>query len=92
VTLRCFPPRSTTWWSSRSRNRYGAFLAPHAIRALLVAASGDRLLNRVDLDVYFAQLDASAEERFWKSFVWLLRRRVSLAHRVQQLRRAGMLR
>jgi hypothetical protein len=75
-----------------SRDRYAAVLAPRAIRALIVAASGDRLLNRVDLDAYFAQLDEASERGFLKAVVWLLRRRVPLAHRVRQLRRAGLLR
>jgi hypothetical protein len=74
-----------------SRDRYGAWLAPHAVRALIVAASGDRLRSRVDLVAYFAQLDEGAEKGFWTSVVWLFRRRVPLAHRVQQLRRAGLL-
>jgi len=74
-----------------SCDRYGALLAPRATRALIVAACGDRMQKRVDLDAYFAQLDERAEEGFWDSIVWLFRRRVPLAHRVRELRRAGLL-
>jgi hypothetical protein len=74
-----------------SRDRYGAVLAPRAIRALIVVACGDRLGERVNLNGYFAQLDEGSEKGFWAVAVWLLTRRVPLAHRVQQLRRAGLL-
>jgi hypothetical protein len=74
-----------------SRDRYGAVLALRALRALLVTASGDRLLHRIDVEAYFAQLDEEPEEGVWNSIVWLLRKRVPLAHRVEQLRRAGLL-
>jgi hypothetical protein len=74
-----------------SRDRYGAVLATRALRALLVTASGDRLLNQIDVDAYFAQLDQGAEGGFWNSIIWLFRKRVPLAHRVEQLRRAGLL-
>jgi hypothetical protein len=74
-----------------SRDRYGAVLAPRALRAHMVTASGDRLLKRIDVDAYFAQLDQGAEGGFWNSIIWLLRKRVPLAHRVEQLRRAGLL-
>ena len=74
-----------------SRDRYGAVLAPRALRALMVTASGDRLLNRIDVDAYFAQLDQGAEGGVWNSIIWLIRKRVPLAHRVEQLRRAGLL-
>ena len=75
-----------------SRDRYGAVLAPRALRALLVTASGDRLLHRIDVEAYFAQLDQETEGGVWNSIIWLLRKRVPLAHRVEQLRRAGLLR
>jgi hypothetical protein len=75
-----------------SRDRYGALLAPRSFRALIVAASGDRLRNRVDLEAYFAQLDEERDSAgFLASLVWVFKRRVPLAHRVQELRRAGML-
>ena len=74
-----------------SRDRFGAVLAPRAIHALIVETVGDRLRNQVDLDAYFAQLDDEAESALWSSLVWLFRARVPLAHRVRQLRRAGLL-
>ena len=74
-----------------SRDRYAAFLAPRAMSAMIAFATGDRLMRRVDLDAYYAQLDEGAEGGIWNSVVWLLRKRVPLAHRVQQLRRAGLL-
>ena len=75
-----------------SRDRYGAFLAPRSFRALIVAASGDRLRDRVDFKTYLAQLDRDAESEGLVAWtVWLLKKRVPLAHRVRELRRAGML-
>jgi hypothetical protein len=74
-----------------SRDRYGAYLAPRATRALLVPASSDQLLNRVDVDAYFADVDANVEDDIWARIIWLFMKRVPLAHRVLQLRRAGML-
>lgn len=74
-----------------SRDRYGAYLAPRAARALLVGASSDQLLNDVDVDGYFAELDASADDDVWSRIIWLFSMRVPLAQRVRQLRRAGML-
>jgi hypothetical protein len=74
-----------------SCDRYGAFLAPRAIRAVIVAASGDRLRNRVDLDAYLAQLDEESETGWWASLIRLFIKRVPLAYRVQELRRAGLL-
>jgi len=76
-----------------SRDRYGAFLAPRSFRAMIVAASGDRLRDRVDLETYFAQLDEETDSSgLLSSIIWLFKKRVPLAHRVQELRRAGMLR
>jgi hypothetical protein len=74
-----------------SCDRCGALLAPRAIRAVIVAATGDRLRNRVNLDAYLAQLDESAEKGFWPSLVWLISKKVPLANRVRELRRAGLL-
>jgi hypothetical protein len=74
-----------------SRDRYGAFLAPRSFRALIVAASGDRLRNRVDLAAFFAQLDEERSSGLIASVLWLFKRRVPLAYRVQELRRAGLL-
>ncbi len=74
-----------------SCDRFGAFLAPRAIRALIVAAAGDRLRNRVDLDAYFAQIDEKADSGPWATLVRLMRPSVPLSYRVRELRRAGML-
>lgn len=74
-----------------SRDRYGALLAPRAIRALIVVASGDRLRNEVNLDMYLKQLDEIKEHGFWISAIWPLRKTVPLAYRVRELRRANML-
>jgi hypothetical protein len=74
-----------------SCDRYGALLAPRAIRAVLVAATGDRLRNRVNLNAYLIQLDQHAEATLWTSMIRLISKRVPLAHRVRELRRAGLL-
>jgi hypothetical protein len=74
-----------------SCDRYGAFLAPCALRALLYEATGERLRNRVNPDVYFAQLDRARAPRFWASVLPLLRVKLPLAYRVRELRRAGLL-
>jgi hypothetical protein len=75
-----------------SCDRYGAFLAPHALRALLCEATGDRLRNRVDPNEYFAQLDRTRTSRLWASLLPLVRVKLPLAYRVRELRRAGLLR
>jgi len=74
-----------------SRDRYGAFLAPRSFRALIVVAAGDRLRNRVDLETFVAQLDEERSSGLIASVLWLFKRRVPLAYRVQELRRAGLL-
>lgn len=74
-----------------SCDRYGAFLAPCALRALLAEASGERLRSRVDADAYFRQLDGTAPLGRWRSIMLLIRARVPLAYRVRELRRAGLL-
>jgi hypothetical protein len=74
-----------------SRDRYGAFLAPRSFRALIVAAAGDRLRNRVNLPLFLAQLDEERSSGLIASVLWLFKRRVPLAYRIQQLRRAGLL-
>jgi hypothetical protein len=61
-------------------------------RALIAASSGDRLRDRVDLEAYFTQLDEERDsEGLVCAVIWLFKKRVPLAHRVQELRRAGML-
>jgi hypothetical protein len=74
-----------------SCDRYGAFLAPRAIRAVIVAATGDRLRDLVNLDAYLAQLDEGVPEGWLTALLGLTRKRVPLAHRVLELRRAGLL-
>lgn len=74
-----------------SCDRYGALLAPRAIRAVIVAATGDRLQSRFNLDAYLAQLDESVEKGISVSMIRLVSKRVPLARRVQELRRAGLL-
>jgi hypothetical protein len=74
-----------------SRDRYGAFLAPRSFRALIVASSGDRLRDRVDLEAFLRQLDEERETGVAAFVIWLFKRRVPLAYRVQELRRAGLL-
>jgi len=83
-------PLQTIW--TYSCDRYGATLAPRAIRGLIVAATGDLLRDRVDIDAYIAQIEEGADRGFWPVVIGLLRTRVPLAHRVQELRRAGLLR
>jgi hypothetical protein len=74
-----------------SCDRYGAFLAPCALRALLSKASGERLRSRVNADAYFRQLDRAAKPGLLWSLLPLLRMKIPLAHRVRELRRAGLL-
>jgi len=74
-----------------SCDRYGAFLAPRAIRAVIVAATGDQLRNHVNLDAYLAQLDEGMPKGWLTSLLGLTRKRVPLANRVLELRRAGLL-
>ncbi len=74
-----------------SCDRYGAFLAPRAIRAVIVVATGDRLRNLVNLDAYFAQLDEGVPKGWLTILLGLTRKRVPLADRVLELRRAGLL-
>jgi hypothetical protein len=74
-----------------SCDRYGAFLAPRAIRAVIVAATGDRLRDLVNLDAYLAQLDEGTPRGFLALVLGLTRNRVPLANRVLELRRAGLL-
>jgi Zn-dependent protease with chaperone function len=74
-----------------SCDRYGAFLAPSAIRAVIVVATGDRLRDHVSLDAYLAQLDEGIAEGWVTRLLGLTRKRVPLAHRVLELRRAGLL-
>jgi len=80
----------TQFWTY-SCDRYGAFLAPRAIRAVIVAATGDRLRNRVNLDEYLAQLDEGIPKGWLTRLLGLTRKRVPLANRVLELRRAGLL-
>lgn len=76
-----------------SRDRYGAFLAPSALRALVAVASGDRLLSRVNMEVYLAQVVEARESRGPVALVGrLLKKKVPLALRIRELRDAGILR
>jgi hypothetical protein len=75
-----------------SRDRYGAYLAPSSLRAMIVEAAGDPLYLHVDPESYLSQLDEEVKaSRAFDSIVWLFLKRVPLAHRVMELRRAGML-
>lgn len=74
-----------------SCDRYGAFLAPRAIRAVIVAATGDQLRNHVNLDAYLSQIDEEISGGWLALVLGLTRKRVPLAHRVLELRRAGLL-
>ncbi len=74
-----------------SCDRYGAFLAPCALRALLGQASGERLRSRVNPDAYFRQLDRAAQPGRLRSLLLLIRAEIPLAYRVRELRRAGLL-
>jgi len=74
-----------------SCDRYGAFLAPRAIRAVIVAATGDQLHNLVNFDAYLAQLDEGISKGWLTSLLGLTRKRVPLANRILELRRAGLL-
>ena len=74
-----------------SCDRYGAFLAPCALRALLSEASGERLRSRVNADAYFRQLDRAAQPGLLRTLLLLVRMKIPLAYRVRELRRAGLL-
>jgi hypothetical protein len=74
-----------------SCDRYGAFLAPCALTALLSEASGERLRSRVNADAYFRQLDRTTKRGLLWSLLPLVRMKIPLAHRVRELRRAGLL-
>ena len=74
-----------------SRDRYGAYLAPCALRALIVASSGDRLLNRVDTAALLAHIDAMGSPTLWGTLVRLQRKRVPLSAQYRELRRSGLL-
>lgn len=74
-----------------SCDRYGAFLAPCALRALLAQASGERLRNRVNPDAYFTQLDrALPPGRLW-TWLPLIKQKIPLAYRLRELRHSGLL-
>lgn len=75
-----------------SRDRYGAFLAPHALRALIVMVAGDRLLDRVDVESFVAQVDTTVDMGFVASMERLFNKKVPLGLRVRELRRVGILR
>ncbi len=74
-----------------SRDRYGAFLAPSALRALMSEATGERLRARVNPDAYFTQLERTPRPGFWTFLYSLFRPKLPLTFRVRELRRAGLL-
>lgn len=71
-----------------SHDRYGAALAPDAVRGLIVVASGRHMLSHVDVEEYLSQ---AREVTGWRSRLAQLSRGTPfVAMRIQALDRAGM--
>lgn len=70
-----------------SRDRYGATLAPTGFRGLLINAIGRRLMDRVDLDDFFAQMRSYGG--FWSGLNIFFEAKPQVFSRLRRLRRAG---
>lgn len=70
-----------------SRDRYGAALSPTGFRGLLINAVGRRLMDRVDIEDYFAQ--ARRYGGFWSQLNVFFEGKPQVFTRLQQLRAAG---
>jgi hypothetical protein len=70
-----------------SRDRYGATLAPTGFRGLLINAIGRRLMDRVDLDDFFAQMRSYGG--FWSGLNVFFEAQPQVLSRLRRLRRAG---
>jgi hypothetical protein len=74
-----------------SCDRYGAYLAPRALPALICEATGERLRNDVDPIEYFSAVERARRSGFWALVIPLLRLKLPLTYRIRELRRAGLL-
>jgi hypothetical protein len=74
-----------------SCDRYGAFLAPRALLALICEATGERLRNRVDPIEYLTEVERARRSGFWALVIPMVRLKLPLTYRVRELRRAGFL-
>jgi hypothetical protein len=72
-----------------SCDRYGAFLAPNGVRGLIIAASGRRLLQNVNVEDYIKQ--AAARDDFWSRLASNLSPKPPVLHRLKALYNAGLL-
>jgi hypothetical protein len=74
-----------------SCDRYGAYLAPGALPALICEATGERLRNNVDPIEYFTEVERARRSGFWALVVPMIRLKLPLTYRIRELRRAGLL-
>lgn len=72
-----------------SCDRYGAFLAPNGVRGLIVAASGRRLLQNVNVEDYIKQ--AAARDDFWSRLASDLTPKPPILYRLRALYDASLL-
>jgi hypothetical protein len=72
-----------------SRDRYGAHLTPYAVTALLVQASGRRVLRQVDQEVWVRQ--ALERKGFWELIADRVDDKPDATARVRELYKAGFL-
>jgi hypothetical protein len=72
-----------------SCDRYGAFLAPNGVRGLILAASGRRLLQSVNVQEYIKQ--AAARYNLWSRLASNLTPRPPILYRLKALYDAGLL-
>jgi len=70
-----------------SRDRYGATLSPTGFRGLLINAIGRRLMDRVDIDDFFAQMRSYGG--FWSGLNIFFEAKPQVFSRLRRLRRAG---
>ncbi|HVR45438.1 MAG TPA: M48 family metallopeptidase [Candidatus Binatia bacterium] len=70
-----------------SRDRYGATLSPTGFRGLLISAVGRRLMDRVNVEEYFAQMRAYGG--FWSGLNIFFEPKPQVFTRLRRLRRAG---
>ena len=72
-----------------SCDRYGAFLAPNGVRGLVIAVSGRRLLQNVNVEDYIKQ--AVPHEGLWSRIGSTVTEKPPVLYRLQALYDAGLL-
>jgi hypothetical protein len=72
-----------------SCDRYGAFVAPNGVRGLIVAASGRRLLQNVNIEDYIKQ--AAGRDDLWSRLASNLTPKPPILYRLKALYDAGLL-